>query len=144
LFNTEELYTKGVFYAGRKLDTEVRTNRLGKEYVYESLPAVLIVDKDVEYKYATFIENKKHIVTFKYDGTTLTIVKDDVVERKPRPPRRPYRTNAITEALADAIRKSGDTNNFINLEYTETKPADRKKNKKNKKWEVNRKESRWN
>ena len=144
LFNTEELYTKGVFYAGRKLDTETRTNRFGKEYVYESLPAVLVVDKDVEYKYATFIENKKHIVTFKYDGTALTIVKDDVVERKPRPPRKPYHANAITEALADAIRKSGETRNFINLEYTETKPADRKRNKKNKKWEVNRKESRWN
>lgn len=34
LFNTESLYNKGVFYAGRKLDSEVRTNKFGKEYVY--------------------------------------------------------------------------------------------------------------
>ena len=107
LFNTESLYNKGVFYAGRKLDNEVRTNKLGKEYVYESLPAVLIVDKDVEYKYATYIDNKKHIVTFKYTGEELVIVKDDIVERPPRKPRKP-RVGTMSTVLAEALRDAHD------------------------------------
>lgn len=137
LFNTEELYNKGVFYAGRKLDTETRTNRFGKEYVYESLPAILIATKDIEYKYATFIDNKKHIVTFKYDGSALVIIKDDVIERKPREQHRVH-NNVMSDALMSAIKESGD----MSMLLPDNKNT-RKRKSKNK-WEVNRKEARWN
>ena len=139
LFHTEELYNKGVFYAGRKLDTETRTNRFGKEYVYESLPAILIIDKDVEYKYATFIDNKKHIVTFKYTGEELTIVKDDVIERKHRKNPKQH-LGTMSTALVEALR-SAKPSEYTPVEISDARRKDRR-SKKNK-WETNRKESRW-
>lgn len=139
LFNTEELYNKGVFYAGRKLDTETRTNRFGKQYVYESAPAILIVDNGVEYKYATYIDNKKHIVTFKYTGEEIVIVKDDVVERPPRKQNKPH-IGTMGSALAEAFLQTAP-----NL-WPDESDNGRKKGKKSKKnkWEANRKEARWN
>ena len=140
LFHTEELYNKGVFYAGRKLDTETRTNIFGKEYVYESLPAILIIDKDVEYKYATFIDNKKHIVTFKYTGEELTIVKDDVIERKHR--RNPKQhLGTMSTALVEALRNAKPSE-CTPVEISDARRKDRRSKKS--KWEANRKESRWN
>lgn len=138
LFNSEELYNKGMFYAGRKLDTETRTNRFGKQYVYESLPAILIIDKDVEYKYATYIDNKKHIVTFKYTGEELVIVKDDVVERKSREPRKPQHIGTMGSALVEALQNAPDM-------WSSESDNGRRKDRKSKrnKWETNRKESRW-
>lgn len=138
LFNTESLYNKGVFYAGRKLDSEVRTNKFGKEYVYESLPAVLIVDKDIEYKYATYIDNKKHIVTFKYTGEELVIVKDDIIERPPRKPRKP-RIDSINTTLAESLRDAYDAWSANESDHGRRKDKKFKKDK----WETNRKEARW-
>lgn len=138
LFNTESLYNKGVFYAGRKLDSEVRTNKLGKEYVYESLPAVLIADKDVEYKYATYIDNKKHIVTFKYTGEELVIVKDDILERPPRKPRKSHVSDTNT-ILAESLRDAYDAWSANESDHGRRKDKKFKKDK----WETNRKEARW-
>lgn len=138
LFNTESLYNKGVFYAGRKLDSEVRTNKFGKEYVYESLPAVLIVDKDIEYKYATYIDNKKHIVTFKYTGEELVIVKDDIIERLPRKPRKPHVSDTNT-TLAESLREAYEAWSANESDHGRRKDKKFKKDK----WETNRKEARW-
>ena len=138
LFNTESLYNKGVFYAGRKLDSEVRTNKFGKEYVYESLPAVLIVDKDIEYKYATYIDNKKHIVTFKYTGEELVIVKDDIIERPPRKPRKPHVSDTNT-TLAESLREAYEAWSANESDHGRRKDKKFKKDK----WETNRKEARW-
>lgn len=138
IFNTESLYNKGVFYAGRKLDNEIRTNKFGKEYVYESLPAVLIADKDIEYKYATYIDNKKHIVTFKYTGEELVIVKDDILERPPRKPRKPHVSDTNT-ILAESLRDAYDAWSANESDHGRRKDKKFKKDK----WETNRKEARW-
>src|SRR5574344_2173467 len=139
IFNTESLYNKGVFYAGRKLDDEIRTNKFGKEYVYESLPAVLIVDKDAEYKYATYIDSKKHIVTFKYTGEELVIVKDDILERSPRKPYTP-RVDSMNNTLAESLRDAYDAWSANEANNGRS----RKDNKfKKDKWETNRKDSHW-
>jgi hypothetical protein len=139
IFNTESLYNKGVFYAGRKLDDEIRTNKFGKEYVYESLPAVLIVDKDAEYKYATYIDSKKHIVTFKYTGEELVIVKDDILERLPRKPYTP-RVDSMNNTLAESLRDAYDAWSANEANNGRS----RKDNKfKKDKWESNHKESHW-
>src|SRR5574344_799380 len=138
IFNTESLYNKGVFYAGRKLDDEIRTNKFGKEYVYESLPAVLIVDKDAEYKYATYIDSKKHIVTFKYTCEELVIVKDDILER---PPRKPYtsRVDRLNNTFAESSRAA-----FVPSSSDEANNGHKKDKKfKKDKWETNRKDSHW-
>jgi len=131
LFNTKDLYNDGRLYSGKVVSTKQRVNRQGETYYHESTPAIIIVKKDVEYKYTTFIGKDKHIVTFKYSDKKLTIVDDTIAERKPRPPRP--RNTTMSTALADAIRNAGAEDKWL---------SDRK-NKRRNKWENNHKESRW-
>jgi hypothetical protein len=142
LFNTKDLYNNGKLYSGKVISDKQRVNRQGETYYHESTPAVIIVKKDTEYKYATFLGKEKHIVTFKYSDKKLTIVDDTIAERKPRPKPVPHTT--MGDALVKAIKQSASSNMWTSVTEKVTVERTGKRNKKKNKWEVNRKESRWN
>ena len=144
LINKQELYSEGKLYSGKLVGDTPRTNRQGETYYHEAMLAVIIIKPDHDYKYFTFIGRDKHLVTIRYENNQLSIVNDEIMERKrydSKAPRSGTMSNALTEALKQSHRNMWTVDTTTEV-YTDA-PSKRDRKAKRNKWEKDRKESRW-
>lgn len=124
LDNDRNLFAEGRLCEGVIRGVIYHTNRFGRTYTNVSKPAVLLVDKDVEYTLFYRKDNAAYTKVFKFDGEKLVIVSDEK-----RAPRRPKKEIKILDTK------------FADMEAN--KPDTRRRGRRKNSDDDSRKESRW-
>lgn len=129
--NELDLIRKKILVSGKIVGDKVITNKNGQKFRDECHPSILIISKDESYTFSFFntLKKYKQLATITYNGETI-----DVSIKNLPPKKKPAKITAFGEELINCIREA-DKMDFNDRD-------DRKK--KNKKWEKNRKEDKWN
>lgn len=130
--NELDLIRKKILVSGKIVGDKVITNKNGQKFRDECHPSILIISKDETYTISFFntLKKYKQLAYITYDGENVNVT----IETVPSISKKPSKLSPFAEELINCIREADKID--VNDHH--------ERKKKNKKWEKNRKEDKWN